>query len=118
MAYKKTELSLDNVNPYEVRRGLNIELESIDKEDKDRKNKATKKVLENLAVHPAYYSELENFNSLHMNETKKPSFKKYLKDKNKETDMVEANLRESIRKYADRILKEEYISAINHLNTY
>ena len=109
MAYnKKTELSLDDVNPYEVRKGLNLELESIDKEDKDRKAKATKKVLENLSVHPAYYSELEHFNALHMNETKKPSFKTYLKNKNKETDMVEAKLRESVRKYAAKILKEEY----------
>jgi len=105
---KKTELTLDNVNPYEVRRGLHVELESIDKEDKDRKNKATKKVLENLAIHPAYYSELEHFNTVNRNESTKPSFKKYLKEKNKETDMVEAKLRESVKKLAKQIIKEEY----------
>jgi len=113
MAYTKTELSLDNVNPYEVRKGINLELEGV---DGDRK-KATKKVLENLAIHPAYYSELEHFNALHMNEAKKPSFKTYLKNKNKETDMTEVKLRESIRKYAERILKEEYTEYIPENDT-
>jgi hypothetical protein len=105
---KKTELTLDHVNPYEVRRGLHIELESIDKEDKDRRNKATKKVLENLSIHPAYYSELENYNTMYRNEPTKPSFKKHLKEKNKETDMIEVKLRESVKKLAKQIIKEEY----------
>lgn len=104
MKTTKTELNLDQVNPYEVRKGINLELEGV---DGDRK-KATKKVLENLAVHPAYYSELEHYNSTYMNEAKKPSFKTYLKNKNKDTDMTKAELRESIKEIATRVIKEEY----------
>lgn len=102
-----TEVNLDNVNPYEVKRGLNIELKEVDGD----RDKAIKKVLENLETHPAYYSELEHFNTnvLPQHEgSRKPSFKTYLKNKNKDIDMTEVKLRETVKELAKKIISEEY----------
>ena len=101
-----SEVNLDNVNPYEVRKGLNLEL----KETKGDRDKAIEKVLKNLETHPAYYSELEHFNTnvLPQHEGRKPSFKTYLKNKNKDTDMAEVKLREAVKKIANKIIHEEY----------
>jgi len=101
-----SEVNLDNVNPYEVKKGLNLELKEVDGD----RDKAIKKVLENLETHPAYYSELEHFNTnvLPQHEGRKPSFKTYLKNKNKDIDMAEVKLRETVREIANKIIREEY----------
>jgi hypothetical protein len=101
-----SEINLDNVNPYEVKKGLNLEL----KEANGDRDKAIKKVLGNLETHPAYYSELEHFNTnvLPQHEDRKPSFKTYLKNKNKDIDMTEVKLRETVKELAKKIISEEY----------
>ena len=74
---------LDKVNPYEFRKGMDIELtnmgisrlaESLPEE----REKATETVLNNLNEHQAYYSFFINYQTEFRNKEKKPTFKKYL----------------------------------------
>ena len=124
---------LDRVNPYEFRKGMDIELtnmgvsrlaESLPEE----REKATEAVLNNLDEHQAYYSYFVNYQTEFRNKEKKPSFKKYLaeladeyswKEPNKEGkdkynqmekpkyDKSVYTLKEAIKNEVINLLKEE-----------
>jgi len=78
---------LDRVNPYEFKKGMDYELSSIgiarlNESSPEQRQQSTDKVLKNLGVHPSYYSCKIQFESEYRNhEGRKPTFKKYLKEK-------------------------------------
>jgi len=78
---------LDRVNPYEFRKGMDFELSTIgisrlQESTPEQRQQSTEKVLKNLGVHPSYYSCRIQFESEYRNhDGRKPSFKKYLKEK-------------------------------------
>lgn len=74
---------LDRVNPYEFRKGMDVELTSMGvsrlaESTPEEREKATESVLKNLNEHPAYYSYLIQYETEFRNKNNKPSFKKYL----------------------------------------
>ena len=91
---------LDRVNPYEFRKGMDVELTSLGvsrlaESTPEEREKATETVLKNLEEHQSYYSALVQFNAgmnqaSPINET---SFKKYLETYTSERGdgMVEVN---------------------------
>lgn len=52
--------TIDNVNPYELAKGIKIEMESVDDPEK-----AEEKALENLGKDPAYYTNLMDWEAQH-----------------------------------------------------
>ncbi len=78
---------LDRVNPYEFKKGMDYELSTIgisrlSESTPDQREKSTEKVLKNLGTHPSFYSCKIQFESEYRNfDGRKPSFKKYLKEK-------------------------------------
>ena len=83
--YENLGNSLDRVNPYEFRKGMDYELTQMGcsrlmESTPTERETATEKVLKNLEEHQAYYSALMQFES-GMNQGGKineSSFKKYL----------------------------------------
>jgi len=74
---------LDRVNPYEFRKGMDIELTTMGvsrlyESTPEEREKATEAVLKNLDEHQAYYSCFINYQTEFRNKETKPSFKKYL----------------------------------------
>jgi len=78
---------LDQVNPYEFKKGMDYELATIgisrlNESTPDQRQQSTDKVLKNLANYPAFYSCKIQYETEYRNfEGRKPSFKKYLKEK-------------------------------------
>ena len=91
---------LDRVNPYEFRKGMDVELTSLGvsrlaESTPEEREKATETVLKNLEEHSAYYSALIQYKT-GMNQggpINETSFKKYLENyTSKRGDgMVEVN---------------------------
>ena len=98
--YENLGNSLDRVNPYEFRKGMDYELTQMGcsrlmESTPTERETATEKVLKNLEEHQAYYSALMQFES-GMNQGGKineSSFKKYLETYTSERGdgMVEVN---------------------------
>ena len=98
--YENLGNSLDRVNPYEFRKGMDYELTQMGcsrlaESTPDEREKSTEAVLKNLEEHAAYYSALIQFES-GMNQGGKineSSFKKYLETYTSERGdgMVEVN---------------------------
>ena len=78
---------LDRVNPYEFKKGMDYELSTmgisrLSESTPDQRQASTDKVLKNLGTHPSFYSCKIQFESEYRNfDGRKPSFKKYLKEK-------------------------------------
>jgi len=78
---------LDRVNPYEFKKGMDYELSTmgisrLSESTPDQRQVSTDKVLKNLGTHPSFYSCKIQFESEYRNfDGRKPSFKKYLKEK-------------------------------------
>ena len=124
--YENLGNSLDRVNPYEFRKGMDYELTQMGcsrlmESTPTERETATEKVLKNLEEHQAYYSALMQFES-GMNQGGKineSSFKKYLETYTSERGdgMVEVNkeikddkmveLKEAIKKEILNILSEK-----------
>ena len=128
--------SLDRVNPYEFRKGMDYELVSMGcsrlaESTIEERETATEKVLKNLEEHQSYYSALIQFESGmdHAKPINETSFKKYLENfKSNGTGMVEVGkdikndkmvepkydkkeytiqLKEAIKKEVVKLLKED-----------
>ena len=113
---------LDNVNPYEFKKGMDYELATIgisrlNESTPDQRQQSTDKVLKNLGTHASYYSCKIQYESEYRNvQGKKPSFNKYLKEK-LETKMKPVgekykndkmvNLKEAIKAEIRSILSEK-----------
>ena len=112
---------LDRVNPYEFKKGMNVELgklgTSLRESEADQREKATETVLKKLKDVPAYYSCMEHYEVITRNMDRKPSFKSFLKEmgdhsmkevKEKFTvdKMKKIKLKESVRAEVKNILKE------------
>ena len=78
---------LDNINPYEFKKGMDYELATLgfsrlQESTPVERQQSTEKVLKNLAEYPAYYSCKIQYETEYRNfQGRKPSFKKYLKEK-------------------------------------
>ena len=103
---------LDRVNPYEFKKGMNIELAKLGTQlresSEEQREKATETVLKNLKETAAYYSYMEHYETVTRNMKRKPTFNSFLKEleghsmkeiseKFTEDKMKEIKLRESIR---------------------
>jgi len=118
-------VELDNLNPYEFRRGMDYELVSMGcarlaESTIEEREKATETVLKNLEEHGGYYTSLTTYEVTYRNTDKKPAFKKWLSEqedfkmqevkpgdkasKHKEDKMVE--LKEAITQEIQNILLE------------
>tara|TARA_R110000796_G_scaffold227942_1_gene344928 strand:+ start:160 stop:1050 length:891 start_codon:yes stop_codon:yes gene_type:complete len=93
---KKEEFptKLDRVNPYEFRKGMDLELTSIGvsrlaESTPEEREKATETVLKNLDEHGGYYSALVHYETEYRNTDSKPSFKTFLKEFYEDTAMKE-----------------------------
>ena len=122
---------LDNVNPYEFKKGMDYELADIgisrlNESTPDQRQKSTDKVLKNLGTHASYYSCKIQYESEYRNvQGKKPSFNKYLKEK-LETKMKPVgekykndkmvSLKEAIKAEIRSILSEK--KGINDLTSF
>ena len=115
---------LDRVNPYEFRKGMDYELTNLGcsrlaESTPDEREKSTEKVLKNLGKHPSFYSNTIQYETIYRNHqkgNKKPSFNKWLKDRDdnqmkpvgekfKNDKMV--TLKEAIKIEIRRILRED-----------
>ena len=78
---------LDSINPYEFKKGMDYELATLgfsrlQESTPVERQQSTEKVLKNLAEYPAYYSCKIQYETEYRNfQGRKPSFKKYLKEK-------------------------------------
>ena len=85
---------LDNYNPYEFRKGMDVELVNLGcsrlaESTPEEREKATETVLKNLESHGGYYSGLIHYETKFRNSKKKPAFKTWLKEFYEDTDMKE-----------------------------
>ena len=76
---------LDRVNPYEFRKGMDVELTSLgvsrlQESTPEEREKATETVLKNLDEHSGYYSALVQYMTEFRNKEDKPTFKTFLKE--------------------------------------
>ena len=76
---------LDRVNPYEFRKGMDVELTSLgvsrlQESTPEEREKATETVLKNLEEHSGYYSALVQYMTEFRNKEDKPTFKTFLKE--------------------------------------
>ena len=89
---------LDRVNPYEFRKGMDIELTSLGvsrlaESTPEEREKATETVLKNLEEHGGYYSALVHYMTEFRNSDSKPNFKTFLKEFYGSTKMKEVDVR-------------------------
>jgi DNA repair exonuclease SbcCD ATPase subunit len=87
---------LDRVNPYEFRKGMDVELTSLgisrlQESTPEEREKATETVLKNLEEHSGYYSALVHYMTEFRNSDNKPTFKTFLKEFYGNTAMKEVN---------------------------
>ena len=85
---------LDRVNPYEFRKGMDVELTSLGvsrlaESTPEEREKATETVLKNLEEHGGYYSALVHYMTEFRNSDNKPTFKTFLKEFYGDTAMKE-----------------------------
>ena len=85
---------LDRVNPYEFRKGMDVELTSLGvsrlaESTPEEREKATETVLKNLEEHGGYYSALVHYMTEFRNSDSKPNFKTFLKEFYGDTAMKE-----------------------------
>ena len=85
---------LDRVNPYEFRKGMDVELTSLGvsrlaESTPEEREKATETVLKNLEEHGGYYSALVHYMTEFRNSDSKPNFKTFLKEFYEDTAMKE-----------------------------
>ena len=89
---------LDRVNPYEFRKGMDVELTSLGvsrlaESTPEEREKATETVLKNLEEHDGYYSALVHYMTEFRNSDSKPNFKTFLKEFYGSTKMKEVDVR-------------------------
>ena len=77
--------SLDRVNPYEFRKGMDYELTAIGcsrlaESTPEEREKASEKVIKNLEEHGGYYTALITYETNFRNKENKPSFKSWLSE--------------------------------------
>ena len=89
---------LDRVNPYEFRKGMDVELTSLGvsrlaESTPEEREKATESVLKNLEEHGGYYSALVHYMTEFRNSDSKPNFKTFLKEFYGSTKMKEVDVR-------------------------
>ena len=87
---------LDNLNPYEFRKGMDYELTSmgvsrLKESTPEEREKATETVLKNLEGYPGYYSAIIHYETAFRNTNNKPSFKNFLKEFQEENEMKEVD---------------------------
>ena len=85
---------LDRVNPYEFRKGMDVELTSLGvtrlrESTPEEREKATETVLKNLEEHGGYYSAFIHYETEFRNSDSKPNFKTFLKEFYGDTAMKE-----------------------------
>ena len=112
---------LDRVNPYEFRKGMDVELTSLGvsrlaESTPEEREKATETVLKNLEEHGGYYSAFIHYETEFRNSDSKPNFKTFLKEFYEENNMKEVNksfkndkmekLKEAIKTEVKNILSE------------
>ena len=111
---------LDRVNPFEFRKGMDIELTSLGvsrlaESTPEEREKCTETVLKNLTEHDGYYTALVTYQTEHRNIEKKPAFKQWLAEqgeyKMKEVDKTFKNdkmeeLKEAIKAEVKAMLLE------------
>ena len=116
------DLDFESINPYEFKKGMNVELAKMGTElresDEAQREKATETIIKNLQKTPAYYSMMEHYETVTRNiEGRKPSFNAFVKEmegyKMKEVKekftvdkMKEIKLRESVRAEVRNIINE------------
>ena len=116
------DLEFESINPYEFKKGMNVELAKLGtglrESDEEQREKATELVIKNLKDVPAYYSMMEHYETVTKNiEGRKPTFKSFVKEmgeysmkevKEKFTvnKMKEIKLRESVRTEVRNIINE------------
>jgi len=82
---KGDRMDLDRVNPYEFRKGMDVELTSLGvsrlaESTPEEREKCTETVLKNLEEHSGYYSALVHYMTEYRNLDKKPTFKQWLSE--------------------------------------
>lgn len=119
---KKEEFptKLDSVNPFEFRKGMDIELTSLGvsrlaESTPEEREKCTETVLKNLEEHGGYYTSLMTYETEYRNIDKKPTFKQWLSEQDdnqmKEVDKTFKNdkmeeLKEAIKTEVKAMLSE------------
>lgn len=119
---KKEEFptKLDSVNPFEFRKGMDIELTSLGvsrlaESTPEEREKCTETVLKNLEEHGGYYTSLMTYETEYRNIDKKPTFKQWLSEQDdnqmKEVDKTFKNdkmeeLKEAIKAEVKAMLSE------------
>ena len=98
---------LNNINPYEFKKGMDYELVELgcvrlQESTPEERMESTEKVISNLNYHPLYYSGLIHYMTEFRNVKAKPSFKKWITEFHEDTAMKPVTekdrLREAIKK--------------------
>jgi len=87
---------LDRVNPYEFRKGMDVELTEMGvsrlaESTPEEREKATEAVLKNLEEYDGYYSAFVHYMTEYRNNDSKPTFKNWLKEYREEHSMKEVD---------------------------
>ena len=103
---------LDRVNPYEFRKGMDVELTSLGvsrlaESTPEEREKATETVLKNLEEHSGYYSAFIHYETEFRNNDSKPTFKTFLKEFYEDTKMKEVDVRANKGETIDKDNKME-----------
>ena len=103
---------LDRVNPYEFRKGMDVELTSLGvsrlaESTPEEREKATETVLKNLEEHSGYYSAFIHYETEFRNNDNKPTFKTFLKEFYEDTKMKEVDVRANKGETIDKDNKME-----------
>ena len=111
---------LDQVNPYEFRKGMDYELvemgcDRLSESTPEERMKSTEKVLKNLSEHSGYYTNLIHYLTEFRNTKNKPNFKRWLKELGEANELIpltkKDKLKESLKmKIKKRIMKEMKLS--------
>ena len=101
---------LDRVNPYEFRKGMDVELTSLGvsrlaESTPEEREKATETVLKNLEEHGGYYSAFIHYETEFRNSDSKPNFKTFLKEFYEENNMKEVN--KSLRENKKQLKRDQ-----------
>ncbi len=98
------DLDFESINPYEFKKGMNVELAKLGvnlrESETEQREKATESILKNLKDIPAYYSLMEHYETITRNMDHKPSFKTFIKE------MGEHSMKEVKEKFTMDKMKE------------
>jgi len=106
---------LNNINPYEFKKGMDYELVELgcvrlQESTPEERMESTEKVISNLNYHPLYYSGLIHYMTEFRNVKAKPSFKKWITEFHEDTAMKPVTEKDRLREAIKKQIKKSILN--------